>query len=132
MGKRGRIRTVPLPAWVHAGVKRWAEVAGIRHGPVFRGVNRFGHVGSRRLSSQAVFTIVRTHSEKLGLTVRPHDLRRTFAKLAYLGRSPLEQIQFSLGHASAVTTEIYLGVRQNFKDAPCDRLGLKSLEVPLG
>jgi site-specific recombinase XerD len=36
----------------------------------------------------------------------------------------LEQIQLSLGHASVVTTEIYLGVKQNLHDAPCDHLGL--------
>ena len=41
----------------------------------------------------------------------PHDLRRTFAKLAHQGQAPLEQIQLTLGHASIVTTERYLGVR---------------------
>jgi integrase len=50
--------------------------------------------------------------------------RRSFARLAYLGQSPLEQIQLSLGHASVMTTENYLGVKQNLTDAPCDRLGL--------
>ena len=57
----------------------------------------------------------------------PHDLRRTFAKLAHQGRVPLEQIQLSLGHASIQTTERYLGVRQDLHDAPCDRLGLDIL-----
>ena len=127
VGKRGRIRTVPLPAWAHTAVNRWLQAAGICHGPVFRSITRHEYVSPRHLSSQAVFMIVRTHSEKLGLPVRPHDLRRTFAKLAYLGQSPMEQIQLSLGHASAVTTEIYLGVQQDLRDAPCDRLGLKSL-----
>ena len=57
--------------------------------------------------------------------IAPHDLRRTFAKLAHKGRAALEQIQLSLGHASIQTTERYLGVRQDLADAPCDRLGLK-------
>ena len=55
----------------------------------------------------------------------PHDLCRTFAKLAHKGRAALEQIQLSLGHASIVTTERYLGVRQDLHDAPCDRLGIR-------
>jgi integrase len=59
------------------------------------------------------------------LTLGPHDLRRTFGKLAHKGGSPLEQIQLSFGHASLTTTERYLGVRMDFADAPCDRLGLK-------
>ena len=59
----------------------------------------------------------------------PHDLRRTFAKLAHKGKSGLEQIQLSLGHASIMTTERYLGVRQDLTDAPCDHLGL-TVEVP--
>ena len=50
--------------------------------------------------------------------------RRTFAKLAHKGRAALEQIQLSLGHATILTTERYLGVRQDLNDAPCDHLGL--------
>lgn len=59
--------------------------------------------------------------------IAPHDLRRSFAKLAHRGKAPLEQIQLSLGHASIQTTERYLGVRQDLGDAPCDDLGLSPL-----
>lgn len=71
-----------------------------------------------------MFTILKAYASGLGLSVAPHDMRRTWARLARNGDAPLEQIQLSLGHASVVTTEIYLGVRQNLRDAPCDRLGL--------
>ena len=54
-----------------------------------------------------------------------HDLRRTFAKLAFKGGAKLDQIQLSLGHASIQTTERYLGVQQDLTDAPCDYLHLK-------
>ncbi len=66
-------------------------------------------------------------STGLGKTT-PHNLRRTFAKLAHQGRAPLEQIQVSLGHASIQTTERYLGLKQNLHDAPCDRLGIRGWE----
>ena len=56
--------------------------------------------------------------------VAPHDLRRTYAKLAHKGGAKLDQIQLSLGQASLTTTERYLGVRQNLDDAPCDYLKL--------
>jgi len=57
--------------------------------------------------------------------IAPHDLRRTFAKLAHKGGSALDQIQLSLGHGSIQTTQRYLGVEQDLTDAPCDRLGLR-------
>jgi len=71
-----------------------------------------------------VFEIVTSYAKTLKLGVGPHDLRRSFARLAHRGQSPIEQIQLSLGHASVVTTELYLGVKQDLLDAPCDRLGL--------
>ena len=61
----------------------------------------------------------------LGVQVRPHDLRRTFAKLAHKGGAPIDQIQLSLGHSSIQTTERYLGVDQDLTTAPCDVLGLR-------
>lgn len=131
VGKHGRIRSVPLPPWAHAALECWTDAAAICEGPVFRGLTRHGRISAKRLSAQAVFTIVKEYAEKLGLPARPHDLRRTFAKLAHVGQAPLEQIQFSLGHASAVTTEIYLGLRQDLQDAPCDHLGLRvSVDLP--
>ena len=123
-GKMGRIRSVPIPLWAHAAITRWKDVAGISEGAVFRSVTRHGHLTPRRLSPQGVFMIVKTYADQIQVVVRPHDLRRSFARLAHIGQAPLEQIQLSLGHASVVTTEIYLGVKQNLHDAPCDHLGI--------
>jgi site-specific recombinase XerD len=124
LGKQGRIRSVPIPLWTYAAIVRWKSAAGISEGPVFRSVTRSGCVTPRQLSPQGVFMIVKNYADQLQVVARPHDLRRSFAKLAHNGEAPLEQIQLSLGHASVVTTEIYLGVKQNLYDAPCDRLGI--------
>jgi site-specific recombinase XerD len=124
VGKHGRIRSVPIPEWAHTAVTRWQRAANVVDGPLFRQVNRHARVMPRGISPQAVFEIVKTYATVLGIEIAPHDLRRSFAKLAHVGRAPLEQIQLSLGHASVVTTEIYLGVKQNLTDAPCDHLGL--------
>ena len=92
-------------------------------------VGKHGRVGAGPLTPQAVFEAVVSYGARAGLgEITPHDLRRTFAKLAHLGRAPLEQIQISLGHASIQTTERYLGLRQNLHDAPCDRLGIRGWE----
>jgi site-specific recombinase XerC len=126
-GKQGRIRSVPIPLWAHAAVTRWKDVAGISEGAIFRSVTRHGRLTPRQISPQGVIMIVKTYADELHAIVRPHDLKRSFARLAHTGQAPLEQIQLSLGHASIVTTELYLGVRQNLHDAPCDRLGITPL-----
>jgi integrase len=124
VGKHGRIRTVPIPDWVDAAIRRWADAVGLKTGRVFRRLDKRGRVRSDRLSEQAVFNVLKKYADKAGVLVTPHDARRTYAHLAYKGHSPLEQIQLSLDHASIVTTELYLGVRQDLRDAPCDRLGI--------
>ena len=53
----------------------------------------------------------------------PHDLRRTCAKLCHVNGGELEQIQFLLGHASVLTTERYLGCKQNLEEPVNDRFG---------
>jgi site-specific recombinase XerD len=69
---------------------------------------------------------LRKYTSALGLAkLAPHDLRRTFARLAHRGKAKLEQIQLSLGYASVQTTERYLGVKQNRAEAPCDHLGME-------
>ena len=123
-GKHGRIRSVPIPEWVYITIAYWTTSARIVEGAVFRAINRHGQVRQSEISPQAVFDIVKIYAAQQGIGVSPHDLRRSFAKLAHVGQSPIEQIQLSMGHASLLTTEIYLGIKQNLVDAPCDHLGL--------
>lgn len=127
LGKKSRTRTVPMPVWARAAVDDWATASGLSAGAVFRPTTPRGdHLTARvELSHEAVSAIVAKYGSQIGHPdLSPHDLRRTFAKLAHKGKAPLDQIQLSLGHASIVTTEIYLGVSQNLEEAPCDVLGL--------
>ena len=123
-GKGDRVRSIPMPPWAKSALDRWTAAAGIRNGQLFRAITQKGDVGNG-LTAQAVYLIVRGYADQLGIRVAPHDLRRTFAKLAHRGRAPLEQIQLSLGHESILTTERYLNVRQDLADAPCDHLGIE-------
>ena len=90
-------------------------------GPVFRGMNKSNAVIGERLSTQGILRAVTRYLD----AIAPRDLRRTFAKLAFKGGAKLDQIQFSLGHASIQPTERYLGVQKDLTDAPCDYLNLK-------
>ena len=99
--------------------------AQLTSGPVFRAMNNRGKVKAEVLLPQNIMEAVTKYGKQIGVPrLAPHDLRRTFAKLAHKGRAALEQSQVSLGHASILTTERYLGVRQDLQDAPCDHLGL--------
>jgi integrase len=102
----------------------WA--AGVSEGLVFRAVNKGGRIVGDGITPQAIYNIIVGYAAELKKEgVAPHDLRRTFAKLAHKGGAAIDQIQLSLGHESIQTTEDYLGVEQDLTDAPCDHLGLK-------
>jgi integrase len=45
VGKRGRVRTVPMPTWCKVAIDAWAATA--VEGPVFRSVNRGGQIRER-------------------------------------------------------------------------------------
>jgi integrase len=98
IGKRKRIRTVPIPGWTKMAIDRWTDAAGITEGGLFRAVDKAGRLTRETLSTQAVYLVVAEKAKKIGLELAPHDARRTFAKLAHKGKVPIEQIQLALGH----------------------------------
>ena len=129
VGKRNKTRSVPMPSWAKAAVDAWTGAAGVeghnRQGFVFRQVRKGDHVQDAPITAQAVWLVVKRYADRLGVAIAPHDLRRTYAKLARKGGSPLDQIQLSLGHASVETTQRYIGDNQDLTSAPCDVLGLR-------
>lgn len=126
IGKRDKIRSVPMPNWAKAAIDEWSRASGVSDGLVFRAVNKGDRVVGDGITPQAIYNIIVGYAGELKKTgVAPHDLRRTFAKLAHKGGAAIDQIQLSLGHESIQTTEDYLGVEQDLTDAPCDHLGLR-------
>jgi site-specific recombinase XerD len=125
VGKRNKTRSVPMPSWAKAAVDDWTSAASVDGGVIFRQVRKGDHVQADPITSQAVWLVVKRYADQLGADIAPHDLRRTYAKLARKGGSPLDQIQLSLGHASVETTQRYIGDNQDLTSAPCDVLGLK-------
>lgn len=125
VGKRNKIRSIPMSTWCKAAIDEWSQAAGISTGLVFRSMRRGNHLGVENMIAQTIFEVVTKYAQKLGLKdLAPHDCRRTFAKLAHQGGSSIEQIQYSLGHESIVVTQKYIGTWQSMTDAPCDHLGI--------
>jgi integrase len=124
VGKGNHVRTVPMPMWVKEAVERWLSAASVASGYVFRAVSRHGTAWGTGISENVVWYVVRSCARRLELDhLAPHDLRRTCAKLCHVNGGELEQIQFLLGHASVLTTERYLGCKQNLEEPVNDRFG---------
>jgi integrase len=124
VGKGNHIRTVPMPIWVKGAVDRWLAAVPVTTGRVFRAVSRHGTPWGIGISENVVWYVVRNCAQRMELDhLAPHDLRRTCAKLCHVNGGELEQIQFLLGHASVLTTERYLGYKQNLEEPVNDRFG---------
>jgi site-specific recombinase XerD len=124
VGKGKHVRTVPMPIWVKDAVDRWLTAASVATGRVFRAVSRHGTPWGSGISENVVWYVIRNCAQRLELDhLAPHDLRRTCAKLCHVNGGELEQIQFLLGHASVLTTERYLGCKQNLEEPVNDRFG---------
>ena len=124
-GKGKRIRTVAIPGWVKSAVEEWLAAVPVGMELVLGKVNKGGRFVGEGLSAAAIYAIVLAYAKQIDVPIRPHDLRRTYGRLAHEGGARLEQIQISFGHASVLTTEKYLGVQQDLVDAPCDHLRLQ-------
>jgi site-specific recombinase XerD len=124
VGKGGHVRTVPMPNWVKRAVDKWTVAAQVTDGRIFRAVSRHNSTWGRGISENVVWYVVRSCAQRLEIEhIAPHDLRRTCAKLCHSNGGELEQIQFLLGHASVLTTERYLGCKQNLEQPVNDRFG---------
>jgi integrase len=125
VGKGGRLRTVPVPAWCKELVDVWLGHSNVSEGKVFRRVLKNGDRQDACVTANVVWYAVKRCAGRAGIDhLAPHDLRRTCARLCHSCGGELEQIQFLLGHASVQTTERYIGCKQNLQDAVNDRFGI--------
>jgi len=128
IGKGRRVRTVPVPAWCKALVDCWLQHSNVHEGRVFRRLSRNGTRQEAGVTANVVWYAVKRCAKQAGIEkLAPQDLRRSCARLCHGSGGELEQIQFLLGHASVLTTERYIGCKQNFKDAVNDRFGISAV-----
>lgn len=130
LGKGGRVRTVKVPVPVKRAIDAWLLASGrelAEEAPVFVAMRKGDLLaGTERLSDQAIYKLIRAYAKRIGKPeLRPHDLRRTFAKLARNGKAPLEQISLTLGHARLETTQRYLGTELDLDSSAPDFVGLR-------
>lgn len=114
-GKGNKQRLVPYGAliWGLDAVDLWLEEAGIERGHVFRGLFKGNRkIRPGRLNETSIQRLLRQypiHLNGRAVVVRPHDLRRTYARRLFEAGMKLEAIQQNLGHEKAETTLGYIG-----------------------
>ena len=114
-GKGAKQRLIPYGPlnWCLMYVDAWLQNAEIKGGFVFRGIRRGGKtVRPTGIGSWTVNDIMNCYSISIDgalRAVKPHDLRRTYARNAYDYGMDLERIRQNLGHTSLQTTQTYIG-----------------------
>lgn len=114
-GKGGKQRLIPYGPldWCLMYVDAWLREADIKAGHVFRGIRRGGKsVRPSGIGTWTVNDIMNAYPisiEGALCLVKPHDLRRTYARNAYDFGMDLERIRQNLGHTSLQTTQTYIG-----------------------
>ncbi|GEP07056.1 site-specific integrase [Methylobacterium oxalidis] len=110
----GRTRWCPVSA-----LEAWLSYSGIKGGPLFRPINRHGHVASGRLSGEAVSIIVQERAAAAGLDPRGfsgHSLRSGMATSAARAGVPSWKIRTQTGHASDAMLARYIRSGELFID----------------
>jgi len=116
LGKGSKRRIVPMGSKAAEAVRDWLAVRGdcaalatshLRDPQAAAGL--FISAKGVRMSSQAVWKLLRERSLKAGLAapVHPHMLRHSFASHVLQSSSDLRAVQELLGHANISTTQVY-------------------------
>jgi integrase len=106
-------------------LQRWLKDAGIATGPVFRPINRHGHVSPHRLSGQGVWIVVKRACATAGLEAGEfgaHSLRSGFVTTALNAGKSETAIIGQTGHKSTVMLRRYHKETDLFKNNPSEGL----------
>ncbi len=106
LGKRRKVRTVPMPEMFAAHVERWTTA---RKTAGFRSTCLFHHVpGGKPLSTDMISDVIkRVRLRAKVLPFTPHDLRRSFGTHLLDRGADLSLVKELMGHVDIQTTTIY-------------------------
>jgi integrase len=109
------------------GLRAWMEAAGFEGGPLFRRIDRHGHVSARPLHKDSIGLIVKRAARAAGLDPKlyaGHSLRSGFCTQAYMNGAREFDIMRQTGHRSLDTLRKYIRGRGLFRDNAAMKLGL--------
>jgi integrase len=114
--------TCPVRAW-----RAWLEVSGITEGHAFCPVDRHGHLGTTRLSGNAVALVLKRHAAGAGLDpkeVAGHSLRAGLATSAAGAGVPERVIAEQTGHKGTAMLRRYIREGSLFRENAASAVGL--------
>jgi site-specific recombinase XerD len=97
----------------------WLSHTGTTSGPIFRVINRHGHVADQRLSGEAVSIIVKERAKAAGFdpsAYSGHSLRAGLATSAVIAGVSTLSIRRTTGHASDAMLARYVRIGDIFTD----------------
>jgi site-specific recombinase XerD len=115
-------QTCPVRS-VHA----WLEAAAIAEGPVFRSIDRHGHLKPAALRGLDVARIIKKLADRAGLDARKfagHSLRAGHATTAAIGGASERSIMNQTGHRSVQMVRRYIRDGSLFRENSGGKLGL--------
>ena len=108
IGKGDKHRELIMPGRTAEILEQWMAKRGAWEGPLFVGINRWRHIGARRLSDRAAYAIVNRRVAQAGMQkASPHDLRRSFITYLLDCDVDIGTVADMAGHADVNTTRIY-------------------------
>jgi integrase len=103
------------------------KVSGIIEGAAFRPVDCHGHIGTRRLSAQAVALVLKRHAARAGLDpadMAGHSLRAGLATSAAAAGVPERVIAEQIGHKGTAMLRRYIREGSLFRENAASAVGL--------
>jgi site-specific recombinase XerD len=131
--QEGQGRTVAIPRGEHPetcpirALRSWLEAAVVNSGPVFRSVDRHGHIAAHALSPRSIAKILKCAATRAGInpaSIAGHSLRAGMATQAALSGSNEREIARTTGHHSESMVRRYIRVADPFQAIGATRLGL--------
>lgn len=118
-GKGARDRVVPISDALARDLQTWGSHVG-HTGKIARSLGMKREPGES-MSAQGLFDLAHKYGAAIGKPdLAPHDLRRTYAQLAYEAGLPITQISVLLGHENIATTQRYLNLELDLESTASD------------
>lgn len=107
-GKGNKERLCHVVNGARAALADWLTIRGDDPGPMFHRIRKGGAIQDGRLTTQAVYHVLKVRAEKAGVAeLSPHDFRRSFVSDLLDAGADIATVAKMAGHANVQTTARY-------------------------